>query len=321
MMKAATTLNFGLNPKLGVIDVKRPKIRPNEVLIEVQASSVNPIDWKLNTHVYGLTPKCSCVTGQKVLGDELAGIIVEKGAGVKDFNVGDEVYGMSMRLRNGTCAEYAAIPQNCIAIKPKNMSYSEAATVSFAGLTGLQLLRAANVGQGSKVLVIGASGGVGIYTLQIAKAMGAQVTSVCSGRNVDLVRSLGSDEIIDYTKGDYTNQQNDFDAIIDVTAYQDLFSCSSLLKPDGIFVTSSGHFLPVLKLAAAAVLKHPQKVKFPLVDANTHDLNILTGYIEQGQVKSIIDSEFSLSDIGNAYARSKSGRASGKIVIHIKPDS
>lgn len=317
-MKAATTLSFGLSSPLGVKEVERPSIRPDEVLVEVHASSVNPKDWKMNVPVYSLTPKFLGIAKQQVLGDDLAGTIVEKGDKVTGFEVGDEVYGMSMKFRTGACAEYAAISHQCIALKPKNISYSEAAGVPLAGLTALQCLRLAEVEAGDKVLVIGASGGVGTYTVQIAKALGAQVTAVCSGRNVDLVKSLGADDVIDYTQENYTQQSNDFDSIIDVTAYESLFSCSSLLKPDGIFVTPGGHLEPGLYLAAAAIMNRKQKVKVLLVSANTHDLEILKGYIEGGQVRSVIDSEFPLVDIGKSYERSKSGRATGKIIINIK---
>ena len=253
-----------------------------------------------------------------VLGDDLAGIIVEKGSMVKQFEVGDEVYGMSMNFRTGSCAEFAAISHDCIAQKPVNLRYAEAASVPLAGLTALQALSLGNVNEYSNILIIGASGGVGTFAVQIAKAMGAYVTGVCSGKNSDLVLSLGADEVIDYTKRSFIDEEHDFDVVIDATSFESLFSCSSILKEDGIYVTTAGFAHSILTFFAAKYRPGKQRSKKTWVNSNTKDLEKLRYYLESGQVVPVLDSEYSLSEISKSYARSKTGRAVGKIVINIK---
>ena len=317
-MKAAMIQGFGLYSKLVVKETIRPTIRSSEVLVEVHASSVNPKDWKLNVPIYSLTPTFFKISKSMIFGDDLAGVIAEVGDKVTGFRVGDAVYGMSMHPRTGSCADFAAIPQQCISLKPKNLGYSDAASVPLAGLTALQGLNMADVGKDSKVLIIGASGGVGSFAVQIAKAMGANVTGVCSGKNVELVRKLGADDVIDYTIRDYIHEENDFDVVLDATSFQSLFSCSSLLKDDGIFVTTVGYANSFLKYLLSKFRPGKQTAKNTQVKANRRDLETLTRYIEQGHVTPIIDGQYSLKEIGKSYARSRSGRAVGKIVINIK---
>jgi len=317
-MKAVMTQGFGLYSKLVVKATTRPTIRSNEVLVEVHASSVNPKDWKLNLPIYSLTPKFLKISKSMIFGDDLAGVIVEVGNKVTGFKVGDSVYGMSMHFRTGSCAEFAAIPQQCISLKPKNLGYSEAASAPLAGLTALQGLNMAGVGKDSKVLIIGASGGVGSFAVQIAKAMGAHVSGVCSGKNIELVAQLGADDVIDYTTRDYINEENNFDVVIDATSFQSLFSCSSLLKDDGVFVTTVGYANAFFKFILSKYRPGKQIAKNTQVKANPRDLEALTQYIEQGHVTPLIDGQYSLNEIGQSYARSRSGRAVGKIVINIK---
>ena len=240
-MKAATTRGFGSNTRLIVAEADKPSPGPNDVLIEVYASSVNPKDWKLNTNISSMIPKVGPFAGTHIIGDDLSGVVVEVGSEVSNFEVGDEVYGMDMRLRTAACAQYAVIAQQRIGKKPQNISFTEAATVPLAALTALQAFQLGEVKKGTRLLIIGASGGVGTFAVQIGKAMGAEVVGVCSGKNAELVKQLGADSVIDYTQGDFTKGEDSFDVVFDATAFESLSSCTSLMKDDGVFISTAGH--------------------------------------------------------------------------------
>ena len=317
-MKAATTDGFGFNSPIKMVDTAKPEIAGHDVLVEVYASSVNPKDWKLNQTISSLIPTIGFLKKPLLIGDDLAGVIVEKGSQVQDFQVGDAVYGMDMHFRTAACAEFARIDARCIAKKPDSISFTEAAACPLVGLTALQGLRIGKVGAGSKVLIIGASGGVGTFAVQIAKALGARVTGVCSAKNAELVRSLGADQIIDYTREDVSKRQADFDTVFDVTSYQSLASCSTLLKEGGIFVSTGGNAKAIVGSVRDRLLYKRKKSKNVWVHPNTPDLEILAHYIEQGQVRPIIDSQYRLENIDQAYQRSKSGHCVGKVVLQVK---
>jgi NADPH:quinone reductase-like Zn-dependent oxidoreductase/pimeloyl-ACP methyl ester carboxylesterase len=317
LMKAATTQGFGPTAKLVIRNTKKPSIGPDDVLVEVCSSSVNPKDWKLNKNLSSVIPPLPFYSKPFLIGDDLAGVVVKRGEKVKNFEVGDEVYGMDMRLRTAACPEFAKIDQKCIAHKPSNLSFSEAASAPLAALTALQALQIGRVKEGSKVLVIGASGGVGTFAVQIAKAMGAKVTGVCSGRNTALVTKIGADAVFDYTREDYIGGTNDFDMVFDATSYESLSSCSSLMNNQGIFVSTGGNGKAIFESYWAQIVRSKQNAKNVWVNPNTLDLEILKAYFEQGLIKPIIDSEFPFEELDQAYARSRTGRAVGKIVINI----
>ena len=317
-MRAATTQGFGPFSSFVIKDVDKPEVGPNDVLIEVHAASINPKDWKLNQKLSSIIPRLGGFKNTHIIGDDLAGIVVEKGHQVTSFNIGDEVYGMDMNLRTAACAEYARISQRCIAHKPATLSFEEAASVPLAALTALQAFYIGELSEGSRVLIIGASGGVGTFGVQIARAMGAKVTGVCSGKNAELVTSLGAVEVIDYTTQDYLKKQNSFDMIFDATAFEGLASCSSLLKDDGVFISTVGHGKAFFDLFKASLNKTEQKAKAVFVQPKTRDLETLKHFIDKGEVKPVLDSEYTLAKINDAFTRSKTGRARGKIVITIK---
>ncbi len=317
-MKAATTQGFGPNAILLTKEVSKPKIGADDVLVEVHASSVNPKDWKLNTNLSSVLPKIGPLSNLHIIGDDLAGIVVKKGANVTNFEIGDAVYGMDARLRTAACAEYACIAAKRIAHKPENISFSEAASVPLAALTALQAFYIGGVKTESKVLVIGASGGVGTFAIQIAKAMGANVTGICSGKNTGLVKSLGADNTIDYTQGDYRKGKNNFDVIFDATAFESLGSCTSLMAKNGIFISTVGHGKALLNAYRPYLSQGKKTVKPVWVESYTSDLETLKAFIETGAVKPVIDSEYSLDKIEAAYAQSKTGRSRGKVVVSIK---
>lgn len=314
-MKAATVRGYGAKAKVVVGETKKPAPGKHDVLVEVHCSSVNPKDWKLNKALTALIPDVGI--RPFIIGDDLSGVVVEKGSAVTEFDVGDEIYGMDMRLRTSACAEYAKIATKRIARKPANISHIEAGVAPLAALTALQGFKTANLEKGQRILIIGASGGVGTYAVQIARAWGAEVTAVCSYRNVDLVRSLGADYVIDYTKVDFTNNEDTFDVIFDATSYESAKTCASLMKESGIFVTTFGQSRGLSSAIISRILPVKHKTRSVTVESHTDDLNELRALFEKGALETILDSEFSFDDIDQAYQRSMGGRARGKIAIKV----
>lgn len=313
LMKAITTTGCYRNTQLVVGTASTPTPGENDVLVQVHAASVNPKDWKANLSLAKAATPLGMRWLPPLFGDDMAGVVVATGRKVTDFKAGDAVYGMDMRLRTASLAEFAVIDQRRIAHKPQVLAFTEAAAVPLAGLTALQGLRKGGATAGSEVLVIGASGGVGTFTVQVAKALGCRVTAVCSGRNADFVRTLGADEVIDYTAGDYRHGPARFDVVFDVTSYETLGSCALLLKPEGKFISTAGNSRAFL----STVLSGGSRSHFILVESWRKDLETLAAWIDGGQVRVVIDSVFPLEQTQAAYDRSRSGRARGKIVVEV----
>ncbi|WP_111655642.1 NAD(P)-dependent alcohol dehydrogenase [Isoalcanivorax indicus] len=320
-MKAIVTSGLGPRAPLVIGDVARPRPGRNDLLVAVQASSVNPKDWKLNRNIAAVVPRLGGALRTHLFGDDLSGIVVDKGRAVTGFKVGDAVYGMDMRLRTNACAEFAVIDQRRVAHKPANLSHEQAAAVPLAAQTALQAFRKAGVGSGTRLLIIGASGGVGTFAIQIGKALGAEVTGVCSHRNLELVRQLGADAVIDYTAEDYLRRDDDFDVVFDATSHESPDTCASLLKPDGIFVTTGGYLHAYLNVARRKLLRRGVQAKLVIVESWTHDLETLTQWIEAGRITPVIDSLYPMENLDAAYQHSKSGRARGKIVVQVGSDT
>ncbi len=312
-MKAVVMRGLAPFTRFTIADKKKPKPNEHQVLVKVHAASVNPKDWKLNTRLASLMALFGVRLAKPVLGDDLAGTVIEVGSQVRNFKVGDRVYGMDMRLRTVSLADYAVIDEIRLAPMPTNLSFDEAAAYPLAAQTALQGLRLGGAKAGSDVLIIGASGGVGTFAVQIAKAMGCHVTAVCSTRNLDLVTQLGADSVIDYTAVDFKNSAGPFDLVFDVTSYETPGRCKKLMKADGHFVSTMGHMWATI----ATRLTSKKRASIIQVESWRDDLDTLTGWTEAGQVKPIIDSTFPLEETGAAYARSKSGRAQGKIIISV----
>ena len=318
-MKAIATSGWGLHPGLALIETAAPdRLKPDDVLVAVHAASVNPKDWKLN---YNLAMAASPVMVKRLpplFGDDLAGVVVDRGRNVRDFDIGDAVYGMDMRLRTASLAEQARISQRRIAKKPENLSFTQAAAMPLAALTALQGLRKGKGEAGKTVLIIGASGGVGTFAVQIAKNMGLHVTGVCSGRNVDFVRELGADAIIDYTQGDYRKTAGPFDLVFDVTSYETPLTCSALLGKNGYFISTGGQGASMFATPLYRLLG--KKSATVVVESYRRDLETLTAMVEAGTLTPIIDSVFTLAESEAAYNRNRSGRCRGKVVIDVAND-
>lgn len=312
-MKAVVIRRYGPAEVLQYEEVEQPKIKPDELLVKIHASSVNPIDWKIRKGMLGL------LTGYqfpKILGFDVAGEVVEVGSGVTRFQVGDAVYG-STNFPGGAYAEFAAVPENLLTLKPNNLSYQEAATVPLAALTALQALRnLGNIQSGQAVLINGASGGVGIFAVQIAKAIGAEVTGVSSTKNLDLVKSLDADRVIDYKQQDFAQDTAQYDIIFDAVGARSLLDTKKVLKPNGVYITT----LPSPQVVVESVLTSflpGQKAKLVFEKPNSQDLNYLKDLIEAGKIRTVIDRTYPLQELAAAHTYSETGRAAGKIAIAI----
>lgn len=315
-MKAIVTTGWGLNAKLTLTETDAPQQPgPDDVLVQVHAASVNPKDWKLNYHLAVAATPVGIKRLPPIFGDDLAGVVIAKGRNVRHFEIGDAVYGMDMRLRTASLAEQAIISQHRVAKIPKGLSFNEAASLPLAALTALQGLRKGGAKAGKSVLIIGASGGVGTLAVQIAKQMKLHVTGVCSTRNLDFVRELGADALIDYTQGDYRKTAGEFDIVFDVTSYETPLTCKALLGKHGHFISTGGQGASMVATPFYRLLA--KKAGTVVVESYREDLDTLAEMVEQGALTPIIDSVFPLQDSEAAYERNRSGRCRGKVVIEV----
>jgi len=321
-MKAVVQEGTGSADVLHLREVDRPTLTDDRVLIRVRAASVNALDWH-TTHGGFLLNVISMLMRQKNLpirGVDVAGVVEAVGKNVTGLQPGDEVFG----LGRGTFAEYASCLERGLLQKPKELSFTQAAAVGVAGLTALQGLRdKGHLGPGQRVLIHGAGGGVGTFAVQIAKTLGAHVTAVTGPKNVDLVRTLGPDEIIDYTKEDVTQRAQRYDVVFDVAATRPIGTMRGLLTPNGIFVqcgASKSGWLAVFGRILALVVRSRvlgQRVVMYISTTNRADLAVLRELIEAGKLRPVIDRTFPLSEAADAVRYVGSGQARAKVVITI----
>jgi NADPH:quinone reductase-like Zn-dependent oxidoreductase len=325
-MKAVVYCDYGV-ANLKLEDVEKPTPADDQLLVRVRAASVNPYDW----HFVEGTPYVMRAMGVGLrkpkdtrLGVDFAGAVEAVGKNVTEFKPGDEVFGG----RGGAFAQYVC-PRatGAVALKPAGMSFEDAASVNIAGITALQALRdKGKVQRGQKVLINGASGGVGTFAVQIAKSLGADVTGVCSTRNVDLVKSLGADHVIDYTKEDFTKSAERYDVMLDNVGNRSLSECKGVLTPAGKYVLIGGGgagdqgFLGGLGKALWAMVFSKfvnQQMGMMMADANHNDLTILADMMQSGKLKPMIDRTYKLEQVPDAIRYVEQGHARGKVVITV----
>ena len=326
-MKAIVYCDYGL-ANLKLADIEKPTPTDDQVLVKVHAASVNPYDW----HFVEGTPKVMRALGVGLrkpkdirLGVDFAGIVEAVGKNVTEFKPGDEVFGG----RGGAFAQYVC-PRatRAIALKPPNVSFEDAASVNIAGITALQALRdKGKVQSGQKILINGASGGVGTFAVQIAKSLGADVTGVCSTRNVELVKSLGADQVIDYTKEDFTKSAQRYDVLLDNVGNHSLSECRRVLTPKGKYVLIGGGgadeqgLLGGLGKALWAMVFSKfvdQQMGMMMADANHNDLAILADMMQSGKLKPVIDRTYKLAEVPDAIRYLEQGHARGKVIITVE---
>ncbi|MFL6074517.1 MAG: NAD(P)-dependent alcohol dehydrogenase [Mycobacteriales bacterium] len=325
-MKAYTLRRYGTPADLAVAEVDRPAAAAGEVLVRVHASSVNPYDWHYlrgEPYVARLMLGAAGLRRPKIgiLGCDMAGQVEAVGAGVTGFRPGDDVF--ALVARGGGFAEYAAVPAGLLAPKPANLSYEQAAAVPMAAVTALLAVRDdGRVQGGQRVLVNGASGGVGTFAVQLARAYGAEVTGVCGPRNVDLVRSLGAAEVIDYSTADFTRDARRYDVLLDIAGSRPLPACRRVLEPRGTFVAvggPAGRWLQpaghVLAAVARGLFVSQRVVVTEARKAERRDLLALSELLGNGTITPVIDRRYGFADLPAAIAYQEQGHAAGKVVV------
>ncbi len=324
-MQAIVQESYGTDPAtvLRLAQVERPSIGDDEVLVRVEAASVDMGTWHVMTGLpYAVRMAGFGVRAPKAPnpGRCLAGTVVAVGRDVTDCAPGDDVYGTC----EGSFAEYASARPDMLATKPANLSFEQAAAVPISASTALQAVRKAQVQPGQRVLVVGASGGVGLFAVQIAKALGAEVTGVCRTDKVDLVRSVGADHVIDYTAEDFTVGERRYDVIIDTGGNRRLSHLRRVMTRHGTLVVvggeTGGRWLGGFQRSLGAVVRSmfvSQKLTMLASTENAADLEELRGHIEAGRVVPVIDRTYALADTAAAIARVRGGEARGKVVVAI----
>lgn len=326
-MRAIVYHRYGSPDVLKLEEVEKPTPKDDEVLVKVHAASVNALDWHLlradpflaRLNMGLLKPK------HQILGADVAGRVESVGRNVKQLRPGDEVFGDIFESGLGGFAEYVSAQEDAWVLKPANMTFDEVAAVPVAALTALQGLRdKGQIETGQKVLINGASGGVGTFAVQIAKAFGAEVTAVCSTRNVDMVRSLGADQVIDYTKEDFTKSGQQYDLILAVNGYHPIFDYKRALSPKGRYVMTGGtmaQFFQAIALGPVISTTGSKKMGNFLAKANHNDLLFIKELLEAGKIVPVIDRRYPLSEVAEAIRYVEEGHAKGKVVITVDQDN
>jgi NADPH:quinone reductase-like Zn-dependent oxidoreductase len=321
-MKAIVYAQYGSPDVLQFKEVEKPTPKEDEVLIKVHAASVNAADWH---YLRGAPFLFRLETGfpkpkNAFLGADVAGRVEAVSRNVTQFQPGDEVFGDLSESGRGTFAEYVCASGNALALKPANISFEEAAAVPMAAVVALQGLRAGKIQSGQKVLINGASGGVGTFAVQIAKAFGAEVTAVSSTKKLNMVRSIGADQVIDYTQEDFTRNGQQYDLILAVNGYRSISDYKRALSPTGTYIMSGGDMAQMMEamlLGSWMSRKGSQKMGNLAAKPNQKDLIFVKELLETGKVVPVIDRCYPLSEVADAMRYLEEGHAQGKIVITV----
>jgi NADPH:quinone reductase-like Zn-dependent oxidoreductase len=324
-MKAIICPKYGSPDVLQLQEVAKPAPKEDEVLIRIHAASINSRDWRFmraNPFFIRLVPGGFLQPKNKILGADLAGRVEAIGSNVRQFKPGDEVFGfLPSATGRGTFAEYVCASEKAITLKPANLTFEQAAAVPEAAMTALQGLRdKGNIQPGRKVLINGASGGVGTFAMQIAKAFGAEVTGVCSTRNLEMVRSLGADHVIDYKKEDFTRNGQKYDLILAANGYHPISDYLRALKPEGSYVVAGGS---MFQLAQAAINKKKtsrtghQKISIVSLVQSQEDLIHIKELLESEKIMPVIDACYPISKTVEAFWYFEKVHPKGKVVISV----
>jgi len=319
-MKAIIYTQYGPPEVAQLTEIEKPVLQDNEVLIKVHATTVNRTDCGFRSAEYFIVRFFSGLfrPNNKILGNEFAGAIESVGKAVRTFKPGDKVFGYN-DVKFGAHAEYMVMAEDdAIATMPENASFEEAAPITEGAHYALCDIRAAKIGPGQNILINGATGAIGSAAVQLVKYLGAEVTAVCNTKNVDLVKSLGADEVIDYSKQDFTKLNKQFDVVFDAVGKSSFGRCKPLLKPKGIYMsTELGYMSQNPFLAIFTPLLGGKKVLFPLPTINKEDVLFLKKLVETGKFRPVIDRRYPLEQIVDAYRYVETGQKTGNVVITI----
>jgi NADPH:quinone reductase-like Zn-dependent oxidoreductase len=325
-MRAIVARSHGGPKVLRMEEVQRPEARGKKVLIEVHAAGVNPVDWRIRR---GDLRPLSYFMPHRIPGRDVAGVVVDVGDEVRGFEVGDRVFAMLDGVSGGGYAEYVLVGEDAIALIPENLTFEEGAAVPLAALTAVQAIRnvlrevarnaphACDTGKLARrrVLINGASGGVGTFAVQLAKISGAVVTAVCSAESATLARELGADHVVDYKEEDFARHEERYNVIFDVVGNRSFGVCRRALRPAGVYVTTEPG--PRNLLSQVATIPVYKKARVVLVKPSSEHLSLLKQLFEAGRLRVVLDSVYPLEEVAEAHAHGETGHARGKIVLRV----
>jgi len=324
-MKAIVYIQYGSPDVLQLKEVAKPEPKDDQVLVKVHAASANALDYRRFEKLSAMGRFMEEWLGKsigKVLGADIAGVVETVGTNVKQFQPGDEVFGVAAGSAGGF-AEYASASENHLALKPANLSYEAAAAVPVAAMTALQGLRdKGQIHSGQKVLIVGASGGVGTFAVQIAKAFGTEVTAVCSSRNLEMARSIGADHVIDYAREDFTQGDQRYDLIFAVNGNYHLSAYRRALSPRGSYICAGGAISQIFQAILLGPLissKNGKKMGFMgITKINGKDLMALGELLESGKIAPVVEKSYPLNEVSTAMRYLVEGHARGKVVVTVQ---
>jgi NADPH:quinone reductase-like Zn-dependent oxidoreductase len=322
LMKAIVCTKYGPPEVLHLADVAKPNPKANEVLVKIHATTVTLFDcWQRSSTAppgFGLLSRIASgirKPKQPILGTELAGEIDAVGKDVTKFKKGDQVFGFT-GMQLGTYAEYVSLPEDgMVAMKPTNMSYEEAAAIPYGALTALYFLRKGNIQSEQKVLIFGASGGVGNYAVQLSKHFGAEVTGVCSTKKLELVKSLGANKVVDYTQEDFTKSGETYDIIFDTIGKSPFSGSTRSLKKEGVYLFATFGLPRLLQILWFKLTSRKKVGPLGVVEEKTEDLIFLKELIEAGKIMPVVDRIFPMEQAANAHRYVETGQKAGNVII------
>ncbi len=315
-MKAVITKDYGSVDVLSIESVDKPTINDNEILVEVKAVSINPIDWRIRTG------EMRMITGRippRILGADYSGVVNKIGKNITSYKKGDEVYGLinNAKVKEGTYADFVKVKESEICLKPNNCSFEEAASLPLVSLTAyLAIVNTAKVKKGSNILINGCTGGVGSVAVQIAKALGCNVTGICSSKNFDFARKLGTDKMIDYKKNNVLEKTEIYDTIFDTVGNLKFSKSKKILRAKEVYVTTAATFTAIL-FTPIFNLFRSKKSKVIIANPNSDILTVVKQMVETGKIKSKISKTFDFEQIKEAHKMSQNGGFCGKIVLKV----